>query len=207
MVKLLLTSTGFTNPNIGKRFATMLVKKPAKARVLLIPTAAYGSDCDQAVLGFVGASIKQLVDLGVRPEHLVIFDAENPPKRKQLIDIDVVYVCGGNTFFLLQKLRETKFDRIIRRLVKKGAIYVGVSAGSILPGPNINVAVPFDANGDLKDGDTTGLKLTKLVVSPHFQRKEKELIEELERKNNFKVTGITDSQAILEIDGKPELIE
>ena len=207
MVRLLLTSTGFANPNIGKRFVSMLGKDPAKVRVLFIPTAAYGSDCDQTALGFVGASMKQLVDCGVRPENFVIFDAGNPPKKKQLVDIDVVYVCGGNTFYLLQKIRGTKFDKVIRKLVENGALYVGVSAGSILPGPNINVAAPFDANGDLKDNDTTGLKLTKTVVSPHFQRKEKELIEELERKNDFKITGITDSQAVLEIDGNISIVE
>ena len=202
----MLTSAGFANPAVGRKFSELLGKDPAQARVLFIPTAAYGSDCDQTVLGFVGASMKQLIDCGIRPEHFVVFDADNPPKRKLLDGIDVVYVCGGNTFYLLQRLRDTKFDRVIRKLVKSGAFYVGVSAGSILPGPNIDIAGPFDAN-DLKGTDSKGLRLTKLIVSPHFQNKEKSLIEEFERSHKAKVTGITDSQAILEIDGKSEMVE
>ena len=51
-----------------------------------------------------------------------------------------MYVCGGNTFKILHKLRETRLDVYITKQVEQGALYVGVSAGSIIAGPDIEIA-------------------------------------------------------------------
>ena len=52
----------------------------------------------------------------------------------------VIYVCGGNTFKLLKFARQANFKFSIENLLKRNGVYVGVSAGSIIVGPSINIA-------------------------------------------------------------------
>ncbi len=205
-MKLLLTSTGLSNPNLSKRFLELLKIRPEIAHVLFIPTASFGSDCGPVERGYVEESKKELIQLGINHKNIIDFDADSPPNPKNLKSINVVYICGGNTFYLLSKIRETKFDRIIPDLIKGGAVYVGVSAGSILAGPNIDIAEPFDAN-DIGIKDLTALNLTNIIVSPHYTEKDKNIVEKYKRKEKFSVIPLTDLQA-LSIEGNiSEIIE
>jgi len=61
-----------------------------------------------------------------------------------------MYMCGGNTTYLLQQMQETgAFDLIVER-VHGGKPYIGTSAGSIIAGPKIPVYL------DRVRGYTTG---------------------------------------------------
>src|SRR5262249_60399562 len=51
--------------------------------------------------------------------------------------VDAVFVGGGNTYALLQRLHRAKLVGTIRARVTAGAPYVGSSAGSNLAGPTI----------------------------------------------------------------------
>merc|ERR1719291_567719 len=51
-----------------------------------------------------------------------------------------VWVLGGNTFFLWHHMRRSGFDKLVKRRVEAGALYVGCSAGSIVAGQSISTA-------------------------------------------------------------------
>ena len=38
-------------------------------------------------------------------------------------DIDVIFIAGGNTFYLLEKVVESGFFELVKELVGKGVIY------------------------------------------------------------------------------------
>ena len=124
----------------------------------------------------------------------------------KFMNYDLIYVCGGNTFYLLKKVRETGFDKIIVDFVKRNKLYFGVSAGSILACPDIGIAAPFDEN-DSRVTDFSGLNLIDVIVSPHYSNKDNSIIKKFKVKSNFPVVPLTDSQALLVIDGKKEIIE
>lgn len=119
--------------------------------------------------------------------------------KKELKASDIIYVNGGNTFYLLDWVRKSDLDKYLGELLVEGKIYLGVSAGSILAGPDIAIA-GWDPSWDknipsLKD--TSGLNLVPFAVSPHFEENERELLERKSKEVNYPVIPITNKQAIL----------
>jgi dipeptidase E len=57
--------------------------------------------------------------------------------EKKIDEYDVLYMCGGNTAYLLNKLRRTGAYEMIIDKVKAGKPYIGTSAGSIIAGPKV----------------------------------------------------------------------
>ena len=80
---------------------------------------------------------------------------------------DVIYVSGGNTFYLLKELRKSRAAQAIKNAVKAGKIYVGESAGAIAAAPDTKYATLMDENS-AKVSDFRGLNLVDFCVVPHF---------------------------------------
>jgi peptidase E len=193
MKKLLLTSTGFTNPKLGERFLHLLNKEPSQTMVLFIPTASRSEN----EMKYIKESENELVQLGIPRENIVWLDVNNVAAIGDINRFDAIYVCGGNTFFLMKKLKDTGLDKKIIELVNQGRVYVGVSAGSVIAGPVISIAGPFDEN-EVGLKDMTGLNLVNEVITPHYDKKEKSIIDEFIEKLPYKVIPITDNQALEE---------
>src|SRR3989344_8018960 len=152
MKKLLLTSSGFSNSKIGEEFLKLLDKNPTDVKVLFIPTASEYKLENGEEMFYVKESEKELIGLGISKENIFWLDVKDTPMAGDVQSYDVMYVCGGNTFYLMDKLRKTGFDKKITDFVNSGKVYVGVSAGSVIAGPDISIASPFDPNDvDLKD--------------------------------------------------------
>lgn len=201
-MKLLLTSTGLVNQNIKNQFLQIIDKPVSQIKIIFIPTAARSEE----ELKYVNESKKELLDLGIFKNNIKTLNLDNPVSFQEVKDFDVIYVCGGNTFYLLKKVRETGFDKVIIEFAKTDKLYLGVSAGSILVCPNIDIASPFDEN-DIHLTDLTGLNLTDVIVSPHYCEEEKSIIEDFEKKSQYKIVPLTDNQALLVIDRETKIIE
>lgn len=206
MKKLLLTSAGFSNPKIGDEFLKLVHKKPADIKVLFIPTASEYKSENEKEMFYVKESEKELIDLGIEKEHIVWFDINDISAAGDLNKYDVIYVCGGNTFYLADKFKKTGFDKKLTELINAGKVYVGVSAGSVIAGPTLAISGPFDPN-DVGLKDTTGLCVTDKIICPHFQRKEEDIVAKFEKKNNCKVLRLNDGQALEVIGDVSKIIE
>ena len=149
---------------------------------------------------------KELLDLGIHENNIKNLNLDKPVSFQEVEGFDVIYVCGGNTFYLMQKVRETGFDKVIIEFAKTDKLYFGVSAGSILVCPNIDIASPFDEN-DVHLIDLTGLNLTDVIVSPHYKDEEKTIIDDIKKKSQYEVVPLTDEQALLVVDGETKIVE
>lgn len=111
----------------------------------------------------------KLVDMGF---DIIDLDIENKSQEfieHQLENIDVVFVSGGNTFYLLDKVNESGFDKVMKRLIKKGVVYIGSSAGSVLVCPTIEATDGLDdrrAAPNLKSD--LALAIVDFLVFPHY---------------------------------------
>jgi dipeptidase E len=86
-----------------------------------------------------------------------------------LDDTDVIFISGGNTFFLLQEMRKSGFTELIPEYVKKGMTYVGSSAGSVVAGPDISLIKGLDDPKDAPElKDYAGLGLIDVLIFPHW---------------------------------------
>lgn len=200
-MKLFLTSAGFTNAEISKVFLEQLSRPASESRMLIV---AYAQGPEEEF--YVNESKKELQQLGL--ENIVIANMHNRLDVSGLRNFDVVYVCGGNTFAILSKLRETKLDTFIKQQVRGGAIYVGVSAGSIIAGPSVEIA-GWGSEGDTNDIgllDLAGFNFVDIEVSPHFHEELRLEVEEFKKKSSYRVFELTNDQAVFVNDAEVKVI-
>jgi len=196
---LFLTSAGIV-PEVRKDFLSILKKKPEDVKVLSITTAAYGETKDP---WWLKKDVELLHDCGI--QHIEEFDLKDKNIKeveKAFEEKDIVFVNGGNTFYLLHHVQKSGFDIIIKRFIKNGGIYVGVSAGTILANPTIEVAgwKNIDKN---KVGlqNITALNFVDFLTFVHFNESYRQLVDEESKKTTLPIVAITDTQAIL-VQGK-----
>lgn len=65
-----------------------------------------------------------------------------------------VYIGGGNTFYLMKKLKDTGFDKLLKKYWANGGIIYGGSAGAIILGKEIGTAYL----GSVSDKNMVNLK-------------------------------------------------
>lgn len=200
MGTLLLTSTGLSSPNVLNKFLEIIDDTKNK-RVAIVTTAAEGKETNK----YSQLANKQFVDLGFSIVDFV--DLETDP-AKDLSMYDIVYVCGGNTFKLLKSARVANFKNSVESLLKKGGVYIGVSAGSIIIGPSVEIAneVQPDPN-TVGLSDFTGFGIINITVMPHYSPEIEEQIKIFENKYNIIIDRIDNSQAILIQEGHKTIIE
>lgn len=117
--------------------------------------------------------------LGIGHENIYICrDMKSMPK--ELIP-NIIYVSEGNTFDLLHYLRVHGFDTYIKKVLKNysDTIYIGSSAGAMIAGTDVMLALDFDSNyiGMI---DFTSLGLINGTIIPHCDA------EALEKYKSFK---------------------
>lgn len=127
MKKILLTSTGFSNKNIERKFLGLLEKNPKETKVLFIITAAIDPDAVRILSG----CLDDLTNCGVKDENIKIYDMHKSMTAQELNEFDAIYVCGGSTKHLVSRMEEINFKQSVDNYIKNGGIYVGVSAGSV----------------------------------------------------------------------------
>lgn len=206
MVKktIILSSSGFRTPKLQKDLLEVLPKPPSQTKIAHILTASKVSP-DRA---FVDRERKVLSDLGFQVEEVDIEGKSPEELTKILGGKDIVYVQGGNTYYLLKCVRESGFDAVVKDLIEKGTIYLGVSAGSYIACPTIEMST-WNNNGDDRYGltDLSAMNLVPFLVSVHYNReKYREGLVEGIKTSKYPVKILTDEQALLIRDGEVKLI-
>lgn len=181
--------------------------KPENLSVAFIPTAAdpYTNrswmENDRNKLNELGFNV---VDLDLK--NKMIEEIEHT-----LSKADIIFVAGGNTFYLLGKIRQCGLDKVLKRLSEKNIIYIGSSAGSVVIGPNIEPMKYLD--DPTQEGtliDYFGIGLVDFIVLPHYDNPKykniyRELLKNYRRK--YKLQPLGDNQAIVLDRDKFEIIE
>ena len=190
--RVILTSTGFTNDEVTYKIKKILHISFEETKVLIIPTARKGIFNKEKY-------IDSFLNVGFKYENLVFFDDEEVDLFKDL-DIDMIYVCGGNTFWLQKYIRESNFDNEIKKYVKNGVVYVGASAGSHFATENIEHVSYFDEN-DVRIRNFEGLKLIDGILICHYDET-REKIYEMLMKENKKVYTLSDTDVLYTDSGE-----
>ena len=86
---------------------------------------------------------------------------------------DYVYITAGNTFEILQYMRDNSLCEPIRNWVLQGATYIGASAGALIAGRDIEFAYDLRDKNFIGMTEYAGLDLLDGgVVVPHRNRKQ-----------------------------------
>ncbi|KFJ03713.1 Type 1 glutamine amidotransferase-like domain-containing protein [Bifidobacterium subtile] len=136
-------------------------------KAVLIPTAGIANRVSLPT----GLSMKKLAGLGVATRELEISSVSHREIMQAIHAADIVFVSGGNTFFLMQELKRSGADSLIAEHVAQGKLYIGVSAGAVVAGPDIEYIRLMDDHrkGARLHGDFTGMRLVDFSVVPHLR--------------------------------------
>lgn len=184
----------------------ILSKDPKECKVIFIPTAADLYE-DKS---FVEEDRKKLVELGYKVEDFDIKGKDEKQLLEKFKFIDIIFIAGGNTFYLLEKVKESGFNNIIKELLDKGIVYVGSSAGAVIAGPSIEPIRLLDhpeKAPNLKSFE--GLNIVDFVPLPHFDNEKygpkcEKVMEEYKEK--FKLLPIKDLQAAIVEDNEVRFV-
>jgi len=112
------------------------------------------------------ADLKGLRDQGYQVDRYTVTNKTREEIEADIDKYDIIYMCGGNTIYLLQQLQKTDSVGLIIEKVKAGKPYIGTSAGSIIAGPKIPVYLE-DSEG-FKLEDYSGFQFINTIIVPHW---------------------------------------
>jgi dipeptidase E len=211
-MKFLLTSAGIKNASIHNALLELLGKPIAESSALCIPTASYAlpngplmawnfisgqePDCPMCELGWKSLGVLELTALPSIAKELWL---------PMVQETDVLLVNGGDPLYLCYWMRQSGLADLLPSLP---AVYVGLSAGSMVMAPNIGKE--FVGWTPPSGGDET-LGLVDFAMFPHLDH---EMLPENTMAHAERwAAGISvpayamdDETAIKVIDGAVELI-
>ncbi len=193
-MKLILTSRGLSTKKLGRAFIGLLERNASESRVLVVHTAQ-----KQEHLLFVDGVGKELSRNGVLLPNINYVNIAGTQPPTSLAEFDAVYICGGNTYFILDRMRKTGLAGSLKRYVRAGGIYLGISAGSIIAGKDISIA-GWGIEGDSNDvglTDLQGLNFTDIAVFPHYKDKLKREVREFMQTVQYPVEVLRDGEALM----------
>ena len=173
-MKLLLTSAGIKNPSIHHALTELLDKPIADCTALCIPTASYGHPMagPGAAWRFISGQEPRcpMCELGWKSVGVLELTALPSLKEERWVPLvrgtDVLLVNGGDPLYLCYWMRQSGLADLLPSL---GAVYVGLSAGSMVMTPSIGQ--DFVGWTPPSGGDET-LGFVDFSIFPHLDHPE-----------------------------------
>lgn len=223
-VKLLLTSAGVTNDSLRRALVELLGKPVEECTAVQVPTAIYASpggpaDAWEMAKYFGGMGWKELGIL----ELTALPTLEQDHWVPALESADAILVGGGNTGYLSYWFQKSGLADRIPALLQGNAVYVGISAGSLMTTKGLNVdrerlertGVYYDDEYDEaappNAGSDWALGLVDFVIRPHlnadyFPQMTMEMMRRAAAKVDVPLYAIDDQTAVKVLDDQIEVV-
>ncbi len=185
----------------------LLVDYPSNLKLAFITTAVdpyINSD-----ISWFTADHDKLVDMGFAVTDYDIKNKNIEQLRNDLAKFDVIFVAGGNSFYLLNEIKKSGFDIVIKELINHGVVYIGASAGSCIMSPTIEHLTSLDHPDIVPQlTDYASLGLYSKFIVPHFGREKYRLRhEKIKREFGDDVVFLHDDQAVIVNNDKSEIVK
>jgi dipeptidase E len=207
MKNLILTSWGDANVRTDdpeKIFISLIAKK----RMLFIPLANNG----------VPYTNKQYYDLWINQYFgkfgfngkVDMWEDLSSKSEQDLKEYGGIFILGGNTFDLLDRLRTNDFTGSLSKYIDGGGAIFGVSAGAIILAKDIGTAY-YGGDADTNRRRLTDLRaLNKIFgfsIAVHYREDvDDENLFKYANENNIKVIALKDDGAIYVTDEKVKVL-
>ena len=165
-MKLILSSSDFINERSKKVILDNLDKELSDNKVLFIPN-------EKATKEKINSNKyydRLYIDGFINRDNIYIFD-ETEADRFRNLDIDLIYIGGGNTFATLNKIRKCGFDKDIINYINSGVTYIGGSCGAHIVTKNIEHLLELDDNY-VGITDYNALGLFDGIIIPHYNEED-----------------------------------
>ena len=160
---MILTSSLYESIELVKKF---LDKNTESKKILFIPTAANVEEYKK----YMHLTQKAFEDFGYKVENFDVSIFSEEIVKEKLSEAKIVFISGGNTFYLLQELKRKNLITYLKERIENGLLYIGESAGSVIAAPDIEYASVIDDKTVATElNDYTGLNLVDFYIVPHFE--------------------------------------
>ncbi|MGP1444800.1 Type 1 glutamine amidotransferase-like domain-containing protein [Treponema sp.] len=187
------------------KVGTLLKDHIVGKKVAFIPTASI----HEGYTGYVGSARTLFKKLGAELTEIEISTA-NASDITQVFDTaDIIYFTGGNAFFLIDQLRKTGTDTLLKQQLEKGKLFIGESAGAIVCAPELSYIEKMDPiPEDYSQSDYAGLGLINFYVLPHYLTApfKKVTADIMQSFSNIELCAINNAQALSVKDGVRKLV-
>ena len=154
---MILTSSLYESIELVKKF---LDKNTESKKILFIPTATNVDEYKK----YIHLTQKAFEDFGYEVENFDVSIFSEKTAKEKLSEAKIVFISGGNTFYLLQELKRKNLTSYLKERIENGLLYIGESAGSV-----IAASVIDDKTVATELNDYTGLNLVDFYIVPHFE--------------------------------------
>lgn len=189
-MKLILSSCDFRNEKSKKTILNNLSKPVDQCKLLFIPNEKATYETIHSEKYFL-----RMQEFGFARDNISVFDYYNEQQFINL-DLDVIYISGGNTFATLRRIKDCGFDKEIIRYVRSGVLYIGGSAGALIAAQSVAHIAAFDP---IPDGmtDFKGLGLFDGILLCHYTKERKTLYDKLKSEGKYKVFALRDEDSLV----------
>lgn len=193
MANLFLTSSFV---DVAEYLEPFVGEKLNGKTITFIPTASIPEEYK----GYVDNDRKAFEKIGLIVNELDISKLHEDKIKDAVERNDFIYISGGNTFYLLQELKNTGTDKIILDEIQKGKLYIGASAGSVITAKNIEYIEKMDDKTKAeKLNDFNALNIVDFYTLPHHTNQPfKNAVEEIlnEYADKINLIPISNTEAI-----------
>ena len=163
MKNMILTSSLYESIELVKKF---LDKNIESKKILFIPTATNVDEYKK----YIHLTQKAFEDFGYEVENFDVSIFSEEIAKEKLSEAKIVFISGGNTFYLLQELKRKNLITYLKERIENGLLYIGESAGSVIAAPDIEYASVIDDKTVATElDDYAGLNLVDFYIVPHFE--------------------------------------
>ena len=189
-MKLILSSCDFRNEKSKKTIIDNLSKPIDQCKLLFIPNEKATHEAIHSEKYFL-----RMQEFGFTKDNIAVFDYYNEQQFINL-DLDIIYISGGNTFATLKRIKDCGFDKEIIRYVRLGVLYIGGSAGAHIATQSVAHIAAFDP---IPDGmtDFKGLGLFDGIIFCHYTEEHKALYDKLKSEGKYKVFALRDEDSLV----------
>ena len=189
-MKLILSSCDFRNEKSKKTIIDNLSKPIDQCKLLFIPNEKATHEAIHSEKYFL-----RMQEFGFTKDNIAVFDYYNEQQFINL-DLDIIYISGGNTFATLKRIKDCGFDKEIIRYVRSGVLYIGGSAGAHIATQSVAHIAAFDP---IPDGmtDFKGLGLFDGIIFCHYTEEHKALYDKLKSEGKYNVFALRDEDSLV----------
>lgn len=189
-MKLILSSCDFGDPTSAKFITDNLCKPISECKVLYFPNEKVTLEKIKS-----GKYEARVSAFGFQRKDIYVANYFDPAPFFDL-DIDVIYISGGNTFGTMRLIRGAGFDKAIVDYVQSGVIYIGGSAGAHIATADISHVAKYDKD-TFGLNNFSGLGLYNGILICHYSDDRKQHYDELCALGIHNVIALKNDQSIV----------
>ena len=201
-MKIILSSRGIENENVENAFLKLLPKKKKLSAVIITTASVDFKEKDYNAI----KTKEQLNKLNIDVTFLDI-EFEKATILKQA---DIIYLNGGNPYYLLHFIKEKEIKKHIEEAINRNTILIGSSAGAFVLTKTIEIIDLFTPEQNtINLIKKNALNFLPFEILPHFDKYvsrgiiKENLVKEYEQKKNINIIKIKEKEAYI-IDGNKQ---